>query len=80
MSALSSSFKLGEHEMTISASIGVAMCPMHGVNSASLLKCADTAMYEAKMNGKNQYSCYAEDDSSNSTDSNVIPIAINSAV
>jgi diguanylate cyclase (GGDEF)-like protein len=79
LSALSRSFKLGEHEMAISASIGVAMCPMHGVDSASLLKCADTAMYEAKMNGKNQYSCYEEDDSSNSTVPNVIPITVNSA-
>lgn len=79
LSALSRSFKLGEHEMAISASIGVAMCPMHGIDSASLLKCADTAMYEAKMNGKNQYSCYEEDDSSNSTVPNVIPITVNSA-
>jgi diguanylate cyclase (GGDEF)-like protein len=76
LSTLSRSFKLGEHEMTISASIGVAMCPMHGVDSASLLKCADTAMYKAKMNGKNQYSCYQEDYSSNNTVSNVIPITI----
>src|ERR1043166_1166530 len=39
---------LSGHLVDVRASIGVAMFPEHGRESATLLRRADTAMYEAK--------------------------------
>jgi len=38
----------------LTASIGVALSPDHGIDYHTLLKNADAAMYEAKKNGKNE--------------------------
>ena len=38
----------------LTASIGVALSPDHGIDYNTLLKNADAAMYEAKKNGKNE--------------------------
>lgn len=42
----------------ITCSMGVAICPTDGKDSAMLLRNADTAMYKAKEDGKNSYSFY----------------------
>lgn len=47
------SFTLGEQEVFISASIGIAMYPDDGTTIEALLKCADIAMYHVKWEGKN---------------------------
>lgn len=52
---------LGEHlkfsgvAAQVSASVGVAVHPAHGLTAAQLLKSADTAMYAAKKAGKNTF-------------------------
>lgn len=46
------------HSLDISSSIGVAIYPEHGDDSAQLLKHADRAMYEAKRHGRNQVQLY----------------------
>ena len=58
--ALSESFLLDQHEVFIAASIGVALYPEGGENSAELLKNSDTAMYHAKSSGRNTYSFFKE--------------------
>ncbi len=45
-------YQLDNHEVVISASIGVTLVPDDGVDPTVLLKNADTAMYHAKENGK----------------------------
>lgn len=40
-------------EISISASIGIALFPDHGSDAAALIKASDSAMYEAKLNGRN---------------------------
>ncbi|NVK18268.1 MAG: EAL domain-containing protein [Methylocystaceae bacterium] len=43
------------HELFISASVGIAIYPTDGDNSADLLRNADVAMYHAKEKGRNNY-------------------------
>jgi diguanylate cyclase (GGDEF)-like protein/PAS domain S-box-containing protein len=56
----SKSFSLEGHEIFVSFSIGIAIFPHNGDNATSLLKNADTAMYNAKKNGRNNFQFYAE--------------------
>ncbi len=53
--ALSVPFMLGEIRTGIGASIGIALCPAHGVTLDGLLAQADQAMYHAKEGGKCSY-------------------------
>jgi len=48
-------FYINENTLNISASIGIALFPHHGRDIGELLKNADTAMYEAKCLGKNNF-------------------------
>ena len=65
-------FVIDDHEMYISASVGIAYCPDNGLDSTTLLKRSDIAMYEAKANGKNQYHAYEEHSINYKTDHRLI--------
>lgn len=47
--ALSEAFMIEAVETHISASIGIALAPAHAADAPGLLRCADAAMYRAKM-------------------------------
>ncbi|WP_326100174.1 EAL domain-containing protein [Paenibacillus pabuli] len=51
-------YRLKENDFYVTASIGIAMYPVHGTGSDALMKHADSAMYEVKKNGKNGYQFY----------------------
>lgn len=51
--ALEQPFEINGHTINIGCSIGIAVYPEHGVDEISLMKNADTAMYQAKQNGRN---------------------------
>ncbi|WP_300726593.1 bifunctional diguanylate cyclase/phosphodiesterase [Pseudomonas sp.] len=55
---LSKSFRVDEHDLQISASIGIALYPGNGQTAEELLMNADAAMYHAKGAGKNGYSFF----------------------
>jgi len=46
-------YQLGDHTVCVTPSAGVALYPMDGKDSDTLLKSADTAMYHAKQAGRN---------------------------
>jgi len=48
-------------ELSISASIGIAIYPKDGTDSVTLVKHADLAMYKSKDKGRNNYSFYSDD-------------------
>ena len=52
---------IDQKEVTISSSIGVSVFPDHADHVSSLLKTADTAMYQAKANGKNKCVYFTEE-------------------
>ena len=51
LAALSAPEVIGEHELTVNASIGVAVFPQDGADVQHLLRSADAAMYRAKARG-----------------------------
>jgi len=50
---------LAGHEFNVTASIGIAIYPQHGEDSETLLKNADTAMYRAKEQGRDNFELFA---------------------
>lgn len=56
--ALNLPFDMSGTIMNISSSIGVAIYPEHGDDEKILVKNADTAMYYAKENGRNNVTIY----------------------
>lgn len=56
--ALNQPFGLAGHTLKISSSIGVAVFPDHGGDEKLLVKSADTAMYHAKKNGRDNVKLY----------------------
>ena len=53
--AVSQPLDLNGHEFQVTTSMGISMFPNDGKDAATLLKNADTAMYTAKSDGKNQF-------------------------
>ena len=52
-------FVIHEHELFVTTSIGVSIHPMDGHDAETLLRNADTAMYRAKEQGRDNYQLYA---------------------
>src|SRR4030095_1822279 len=52
-------FQLQEHEVFLTASIGVAFCPRDADNVIDPIRNADAAMYHSKQNGGNSFAFYS---------------------
>ena len=50
--SLSEPFRIGDDEVTIGTSVGIAIAPDHGKDFDTLLKSADLALYRAKSDGR----------------------------
>lgn len=53
--AFAPSFEIGESEVVVSPSMGLAVYPEDGADASTLLRNADMAMYEAKEAGRNTF-------------------------
>jgi len=58
--ALQAPFQLGEHEVFVGVSIGIAVYPEAGENLDQLIQSADIAMYHVKGRGKDGYRFYSQ--------------------
>jgi diguanylate cyclase (GGDEF)-like protein/PAS domain S-box-containing protein len=58
LDVLAEPFGIENHEVFVSASIGISMYPRDGHDAHALLKNADIAMYHAKDAGRNNYQFY----------------------
>ena len=61
MKATSQMITINNHDLSISASIGVSIYPDDGKNSELLMRNADAAMYHVKENGRHKYHFYTRD-------------------
>ncbi len=59
LAALALPFQVGGHEIVVTASAGIAVFPTDGANVETLLKNADTAMYHAKEQGKDNFQFFS---------------------
>ncbi len=57
--ALADAFALGDHQVFVSASIGVTCYPQDGGDAETLLKNADAAMYRAKESGRDNFQFFS---------------------
>ncbi|MFK5666150.1 putative bifunctional diguanylate cyclase/phosphodiesterase [Pseudomonas shirazica] len=51
-------FRVAEHDLQLTASLGIVLYPGNGLDQHELLRNADAAMYHAKSAGKNGYSFF----------------------
>jgi diguanylate cyclase (GGDEF)-like protein/PAS domain S-box-containing protein len=59
--AISEPIRIAGHDVRVTSSIGVAIYPNDGADVDTLLINADTAMYHAKQNGKDNYQLFTPD-------------------
>jgi diguanylate cyclase (GGDEF)-like protein/PAS domain S-box-containing protein len=55
LTAVAGAHCVDEHELHVTTSIGVSVYPEDGLDAETLIKNADTAMYQAKENGRQSY-------------------------
>ncbi|WP_176510795.1 putative bifunctional diguanylate cyclase/phosphodiesterase [Pseudomonas faucium] len=55
---VSRAFRVAEHDLQLTASLGIVLYPGNGQDQLELLRNADAAMYHAKSAGKNGYSFF----------------------
>ncbi|MEQ8659379.1 MAG: EAL domain-containing protein, partial [Gammaproteobacteria bacterium] len=60
LGAFAQPFCMEGHEIAVTPSIGISVFPRDGADIDSLLRNADSAMYEAKEKGRNAYAIYSQ--------------------
>jgi diguanylate cyclase (GGDEF)-like protein len=61
IAALVAPHDVAHHQLHVTATIGISIYPDDGPDAETLVKCADTAMYQAKEGGRNNYQFFERD-------------------
>ncbi len=61
LTALTAPHRIAQHDVHVTVSIGVSTYPEDGQDAETLVKSADTAMYQAKENGRNNYEFFRQE-------------------
>jgi|ERR1700733_589990 diguanylate cyclase (GGDEF)-like protein/PAS domain S-box-containing protein len=61
LAALTLPYHIGPHDVIVPVSIGVSIYPDDGEDAEALISNADTAMYHAKENGRNNYQFFKQE-------------------
>jgi diguanylate cyclase (GGDEF)-like protein/PAS domain S-box-containing protein len=61
LDAVAGVHSIDEHDLHVTTSIGVSVFPEDGVDAEMLIRNADTAMYQAKENGRQSYQFFTQD-------------------
>ncbi|MFO1435251.1 MAG: EAL domain-containing protein, partial [Gammaproteobacteria bacterium] len=59
VNTVSQPYRIDEHELTLTASVGITMYPKDGLEIDTLMKNADAAMYHAKNSGRNNFQFFS---------------------
>jgi diguanylate cyclase (GGDEF)-like protein/PAS domain S-box-containing protein len=80
ITALASPHTIGEHELHITTSIGISIFPGDGDNPETLMQNADTAMYQAKEHGRNNYQFFKDDMNARAIERQVVESSLRNAL
>lgn len=61
LDAINQPIQVEYHQLVMTASVGIALYPDHGINQEVLFRHADTAMYQAKSRGRNRFCFYSRE-------------------
>jgi diguanylate cyclase (GGDEF)-like protein/PAS domain S-box-containing protein len=61
LDTISSPLRWDNHDVYVTTSIGISLSPSDGIDSETLIKSADNAMYRAKELGRNNYQLWSPD-------------------
>ncbi len=80
LEVLAPPIQVGEHELLVTASIGISLYPHDGQDVETLIQNADVAMYRAKEKGRNLYQLYAPEMNSRALELLMLENRLRSAV
>ena len=73
-------YVMDEHELFVTASVGIVIYPEDGIDVEALLQNADSAMYEAKDRGRNNYQFYRSDVNSKAIERQLLETGLRQAI
>jgi diguanylate cyclase (GGDEF)-like protein/PAS domain S-box-containing protein len=80
IAALARPLKVADHELHITASVGISVYPEDGEDSEALLKSADMALYDAKDRGRDRYQFFTPDLNVRAVERQSIKVGLRSAL
>ncbi|MEC4768196.1 EAL domain-containing protein [Halomonas sp. CUBES01] len=80
LATLAEAHSISQHELHVTASVGISIYPDHGSDEPTLLNNADTAMYHAKKSGRNKYQLFSAEMNAQKTQNNRLESQLNLAL